>query len=68
MKILRLRKWVKVLIIAIVLISVILILTHLLLKKCDNFIKYADMCDSAKGSICSYYEVQNFIKKGVYNG
>ena len=68
MKKLKLRKWVKVLIIVIVLISVILILTHLLLKKRDNFIKYADMCDSAKGSICSYYEVQKFIKIGGYNG
>lgn len=61
---LRLKKWVKILIVVIVLISIVFILTHLLLNKSDDFIKYANMCDQDKGSICSYYEVRNYMLRG----
>ena len=64
MKELRLRKWVKIMIIVIVLISIVFILAHLLLNKNDDFIKYANMCDQNKGSICSYYEVRNYMLRG----
>ena len=64
MKKLRLRKWVKILIVVIVLISIVFILTHLLFNKSDDFIKHANMCDQDKGSICSYYEVRNYMLGG----
>ena len=64
MKKLRLRKWVKILIVVIALISIVFILTHLLFNKNDDFIEYANMCDQDKGSICSYYEVRNYMLRG----
>ncbi len=64
MKKLRLIKWVKILIVVIALISIVFILTHLLFNKSDDFIKYANMCDQDKGSICSYYEVRNYMLRG----
>lgn len=69
MKKLRLRKWAKILIVVIALISIVFILTHFLCTKSDDFIKYANMCDQDKGSICSYYEVRNYmIRGGQSNG
>lgn len=64
MKKLIFKKWVKILIVVIALISIVFILTHLLFNKSDDFIKYANMCDQDKGSICSYYEVRNYMLRG----
>lgn len=68
MKKLKLMKWVKVAI-AIILLAIIAgILTHFILSSINDFNESAMQCDQAKGSTCSYYEVQKFIRTGVYNG
>ena len=55
---------VSLFIVVIALISIVFILTHLFFFNCDDFIKYANMCDQDKGSICSYYEVRNYMLRG----
>lgn len=64
MKKLRLKKWVKILIVVIALISIIFILTHLLFENNSDFIKYAKMCDQDKGYTCSYYEIREYMIRG----
>lgn len=68
MKKLKLRKWVKVAIAIILLVIIAIILTHFILTSINDFNESSMQCDQAKGSTCSYYEVQKFIKTGVYNG
>lgn len=68
MKKLKLRKWVKVAIAIILLITTAIILTHFLLNSLSDFNNSAMQCDQLKGNTCSYYEVQNYIKSGGYNG
>lgn len=67
MKKLKLRKWVKVMIVIILSIITIFVLAHFILKSIMNFDIYAKKCDKEKGSICTYYEVQKFVKAGDYN-
>lgn len=68
MKKLKLRKWVKVVIAIVLLVIISIVLTHFILSSINIFNESAMQCDQTKGSICSYYEVQKFIKTGVYNG
>lgn len=68
MKKLKLRKWVKVAIAIISLAIIAGILTHFILSSINDFNEHTMRCDRSKGSTCSYYEVQKFIKTGVYNG
>lgn len=63
----KLRKWVKVAIAVILLAIIAGILTHFILSSINIFNESAIQCDQAKDSTCSYYEVQKFIKTGVYN-
>lgn len=67
MKKLKLRKWVKVMIAIILSIIAILVLSHFILNSIKEFDNYAKECDKAKGSTCTYYEVQKFIKVGDYD-
>lgn len=68
MKKLKLRKWVKVAIVTILLVIIAIILTHFILTSINDFNESSIQCDQAKGSTCSYYEVQKFIKTGGYDG
>ena len=68
MKKLKLRKWVKVAMAIISLVIIAIILTHFILTSINDFNENSIQCDQAKGSTCSYYEIQKFIKTGVYNG
>lgn len=68
MKKLKLKKWVKVAIAIILLITTAIILTHFILTSINDFNESSIQCDQAKGSTCSYYEVQKFIKTGGYDG
>lgn len=68
MKKLKLRKWVKVAMAIISLVIIAIILTHFILTSINDFNENSMQCDQAKGSTCSYYEVQKFIKIGGYNG
>ena len=67
MKKLKLRKWVKVMIAIILSIIAILVLSHFILNSIMNFDDYAEQCDKEKGSTCTYYDVERFIKDGDYN-
>lgn len=64
MKHLKLKRWVKVLITALAIASIILILTHLFLLKKNDFIKVMNSCDQKKGSLCNYYEIRYYMLKG----
>lgn len=68
MKKLKLRKWVKVAMAIISSVIIAIILTHFILTSINDFNENSIQCDQAKGSTCSYYEIQKFIKTGVYNG
>ena len=68
MKKLKLRKWVKVAMTIISSVIIAIILTHFILTSINDFNESSIQCDQAKGSTCSYYEVQKFIKTGGYNG
>lgn len=67
MKKLKLRKWVKVTIAIILSIIAILVLSHFILSSIKEFDNYAKECDKVKGSTCTYYEVERFIKVGDYD-
>lgn len=58
---LRLKSWVKDLMIIIVMIITFIFLAHLLCEKADDFEKWGKKCDEAKGGICSYTEVRNYM-------
>ena len=58
-----LRKWVKVALLVILVIITVIIIAKLVCNSSNTFDKYADMCDQEKGSICSYYEVRNYMIK-----
>lgn len=66
MKKIKLRKWVKVTIAIILLIVAILVLSHFILNFVKEIDNYAEQCDRRKGSTCSHYEVQQFIRTGGY--
>lgn len=68
MKKLKLRKWVKVAMTIISSVIIAIILTHFILTSINGFNENSIQCDQIKGSTCSYYEVQKFIKTGGYNG
>lgn len=55
---LKLKSWVKNLMIIIVMIITLIFLAHLLCEKADDFEK---KCDEAKGGTCSYTEVRNYM-------
>ncbi|HIS38526.1 MAG TPA: hypothetical protein IAB45_03345 [Candidatus Onthousia faecavium] len=58
-----LRNWVRVALLVILVIITGAIIAKLVCNCSNNFDKYADMCDQEKGSICSYYEVRNYMIK-----
>lgn len=61
---LRLKSWVKNLMIIIVMIIMFIFLAHLLCEKADDFEKWGKQCDTAKGGTCSYTEVRNYMIRG----
>ncbi|HIT38242.1 MAG TPA: hypothetical protein IAB59_07195 [Candidatus Onthousia faecipullorum] len=56
-----LRNWVKVALLILLGIIAVFVIAKLVYNSSDNFEKYAKMCDQEKGSICSYYEVRNYM-------
>lgn len=56
-----LRKWVKVALLIILEIIAVVVIAKLVYNSSNNFEKYAKMCDQEKGSICTYYEVRNYM-------
>ena len=67
MKNLKLKKWVKYLMVIILMIIIILILSHLFFRLSAKQEEFAQKCDQKKGNLCNYYEVQKYIKQGDYN-
>jgi hypothetical protein len=61
---LRLKSWVKDLMIITVMIITFIFLAHLLCNKSDDFEKWGKKCDAAKGGTCSYTEVRNYMVRG----
>lgn len=58
-----LRNWGKVALLIILVIVTVVIIANLINNSSESFDKYADMCDQETGSICSYYEVRNYMIK-----
>ena len=61
MRKLRFRKWVKCVIVAMIII-VSIITAHFICAKLRNLNKTIELCDNQRGHICTYYEIrQNMI-------
>lgn len=58
---LRLRNWIKVVLLVLLGVIAVVTIAKLVYNSSNNFEKYANMCDQEKGSICSYYEVRNYM-------
>ena len=58
---LRLRNWIKVVLLVLLVVIAVVTIAKLVYNSSNNFEKYANMCDQEKGSICSYYEVRNYM-------
>ena len=56
-----LRNWVKVALLIILGIITVVVIAKLVYSSSNTFEKYAKMCDQEKGSICTYYEVRNYM-------
>lgn len=56
-----LRKWVKVTLLILLGIVAVVVIAKVVYNSSNTFEKYAKMCDQEKGSICSYYEVRNYM-------
>ena len=60
MKKLRLKKWVKNLLITIFVILVIFVLIHFILSYQKRINNISNQCDEFYGRTCSWYEIENF--------
>lgn len=58
---LRLRKGVKLTLLVILGIIIAIIFAILIRDSSSSFDNYATMCDQEKGSLCTYYEVRNYM-------
>lgn len=58
---LRLRSWIKIVLLILLGVIAVVVIAKLVYNSSNNFEKYANMCDQEKGSICSYYEVRNYM-------
>ena len=61
MKKLILREWVKYFILIVVMILISFLVSKFVISSDNDFEKQAKRCDKEKGSICSYYEVRQFM-------
>ena len=61
MKKLILKNCVKYFIFIVIMISISFIVSEFVVSSDNDFEKQAKRCDKEKGSICSYYEVRQFI-------
>ena len=58
---LRLRSWIKIVLLILLGVIAVVVIAKLVYNSSNNFEKYANMCDQEKGSICSYYDVRNYM-------
>ena len=61
MKKLILREWVKYFILIVVMILISFLVSKFVISSDNDFEKQAKRCDKEKRSICSYYEVRQFM-------
>ena len=57
----RLRKRVRLTLLILFGIIIAIIIANLICDSSSSFDNYAAMCDREKGSLCTYYEVRNYM-------
>ena len=60
MKTLKLKKWIKNLLMIIIVVLVSIILIHFILSQIKRVDDISKECDEAYGRTCNWYEVENF--------
>lgn len=64
----RIKKWVKNVIISVSIFIVIIILTYLICNYLSDIERLANQCDQECGHICNQYELRKYILEGNHHG
>lgn len=57
----RIRKWIKLTLLILFGIIIAIFIANLIRNSSSSFDNYAAMCDQEKGTLCTYYEVRNYM-------